>query len=280
MSLVRKDAGRRDVLAVRVAAGHVRAFGEPFETGSLSFVGGAPFLSRYFLGGEDTIRGYGAAEVAPRLPVAQFVTQSEIVAMTVGGRALDVVSPRDANRGTIAPGPIRKLTYDRLPGATGLTSVGGDTQVLLNAEYRVALAGPLSVAAFADVGSAFNARPLEDLTTSVTYSGIPVLSYVVVNPRGQFATPEEIAAATTPETPGGAIVPPGFRAVQFLGDREVRTDYRLSWAADGFRENLRSTVGAELRVTLPVVNLPVRLILGYNPHEGRPVYRFAFGRTF
>jgi hypothetical protein len=42
----------------------------------------------------------------------------------------------------------------------------------------------------------------------------------------------------------------------------------------------RSTVVAELRVQLPVVNVPLRLIFGYNPSEGKPVFRFAFGRTF
>jgi outer membrane protein insertion porin family len=114
----------------------------------------------------------------------------------------------------------------------------------------------------------------------VTQLGLPLSSYVVLNPRGQLATPDEIADATTPEVPGSSPYPPGFRAAQFVGDREVHTDYRLSWAADGFRENLRSTLGAELRLQLPVVQLPVRLIFGYNPHEGQPVFRFAIGRTF
>jgi hypothetical protein len=103
---------------------------------------------------------------------------------------------------------------------------------------------------------------------------------VAVDPLGRIATPAEIAARTTPETPAGTSYPPGFRPVQFLADREVATTYRLSWAADGFRQNLRSTVGGEVRVHLPVVNLPVRVIIGYNPEEGRPVFRFAIGRTF
>ncbi len=276
MRLIRDD----DVFAVRFSAGHIRSFGSPFVTNSLSYVDGTPFLSRYFLGGQDTIRGYDAGEIAPVVPVEQFVTQSDVTAENPSGRTLTVLKPRDSNRRTIAPGAIRTFTFDDRAGGKGVTSIGGDTQMLMNVEYRVALLGPVSIAAFADVGSAFNARRLADQSTRTALDDIPLTNLVVVNPYGQLATPDEIRDATTPETPPGTVVPPGFRLARFVGDLDSRTDYRLSLAADGFRQNLRSTFGTEFRVQLPVVNVPVRVIVGYKQHEGKPFFEFAFGRTF
>ncbi|MCV5133060.1 BamA/TamA family outer membrane protein, partial [Escherichia coli] len=40
--------------------------------------------------------------------------------------------------------------------------VGADTQLLGNFEYRIPLFGPVSLAAFADIGSAFNLRKGRD----------------------------------------------------------------------------------------------------------------------
>jgi outer membrane protein insertion porin family len=54
-------------------------------------------------------------------------------------------------------------------------------------------------------------------------------------------------------------------------------------------EDLRSSLGLEFRVQMPVINVPFRLIMAYNPNADNPaniyiqkkaVIRFSVGRTF
>ena len=50
-----------------------------------------------------------------------------------------------------------------------LRFIGGDTQLLGNFEYRVPIFGPVSLAAFADIGSAFNLSTKSDQTFSTQF---------------------------------------------------------------------------------------------------------------
>jgi len=114
---------------------------------------------------------------------------------------------------------------------------------------------------------------------------------VTLNPRGQLATPDEIRDATTPETPPGQL-PPGFRAAVLRGLRQDTTVYRLSEDTSSLTSNYRYSLGAELRVQVPVVNVPFRLIFAYNPNartniepgqvflEKKTNFFFSIGRTF
>jgi outer membrane protein insertion porin family len=274
VSLFRKEGERRDVFAMRLVAGHVRSYGEPFATNSLSFVGGTPYGSRYFLGGEDTIRGFEVRAIAPIARAEQYLTQSGVYATTDAGRAVRV-----------APGAIRKFTHEDLLVGETLVAVGADTQLLANFEYRIPIAGPVTFTAFADVGSAFNLGRLDDQFTTAAYASSTLSPLVAITPRGRLATAEQIRDATTPETPEGAL-PAGFRAARFFGDQEVTTAYRFSTGADGFRDGLRYSIGGELRVMIPVVNVPFRIIFAHNPNarlglgEERNVVKFGIGKTF
>jgi outer membrane protein insertion porin family len=64
--------------------------------------------------------------------------------------------------------------------------VGGDTQLLFNAEYRVPIIWRLSSAAFFDIGSSFNSRSLvkESFQTATTVrpTGTPVIVLTVLKP--------------------------------------------------------------------------------------------------
>jgi len=114
---------------------------------------------------------------------------------------------------------------------------------------------------------------------------------VTLNPRGQVATPDEIRDATTPETPPGQL-PPGFHTAVLRGQRQDTTVYRLSEDLDSSITNYRYSLGGELRVQVPVVNVPFRLIFAYNPNarttivpgqvfiEERTNFFFSIGRTF
>jgi outer membrane protein insertion porin family len=82
----------------------------------------------------------------------------------------------------------------------------------------------------------------------------------------------------------------GFNRVFMFGDSQ-RFDIVRSSATNKWRlkEDLRSSLGLEFRVQMPVINVPFRLIMAYNPYSDNPtniyvqkktVLRFSVGRTF
>ena len=89
-------------------------------------------------------------------------------------------------------------------------------------------------------------------------------------------------------------MPPGFQTVFLRGQAQTNTAVRLSQSAFSNFGDFRSSLGGELRIQLPVVNVPFRLIYAYNPearnglnskvplffNEQRSVFRFSIGRTF
>src|SRR5262249_50137662 len=151
----------------------------------------------------------------------------------------------------------------------------------------------------------FNTASLNDqsLVSSPIFRGLNqdpnltalgVESTVILNPRGRIATPEEISSARTPESDGN-LLPKGFRLVSLQGNFISTSLVRLSNDIDGVRENFRASLGGELRVQVPVVGLPVRLISAYNPNarttldrsdlrrfflERKTTFSFSIGRTF
>jgi len=169
--------------------------------------------------------------------------------------------------------------------------LGGDSQLLFNLEYRIPIIGPVAVVPFFDVGSAFNLTSLEDqFITSDFVAGSTLNggSAVILDPRGEIATPREIARARTPETPPGAL-PPGFKTVFIKGDQSTTQTIQLSNVNGSFLDNYRYSMGAEIRVQVPVINVPFRLIFALNPNartdnpfilERKRAIRFSVGRTF
>lgn len=295
VKFISKDDEKPDVFGFRVLAGHIRSFGDPLDTNSLSFVNGSPIFSRYFLGGEDTIRGYNVRSISPVARLERFVSTQEVFATNaIGTDTLLVRRPARSNRRTITPGVLRRFTLDqtKINAIDQFTPIGADTQLLANFEYRVPIVGPVSLAGFFDVGTAFNISSLEDQVSQTEFVPSILTPFgVTLNPRGQLATPTEISDATTPETPAGQL-PPGFRSAIVRGLRKDITVYRLSEDTSSLTSNYRYSLGAELRVQVPVVNVPFRLIYAYNPNartdiepgqvflEKRSNFFFSIGRTF
>ena len=153
--LENKDNGSKEpmVIAFRIRASHIRAFGEPFSQQALSTVRGVPVFRRFFLGGETEVRGYDVNSIAPLARVNRFVISD----------------------GNAMPFP-----------STEVRPIGGDTQVVFNAEYRVPIIWRLSSAAFVDIGASFNARSLVkesfETMTTVQSTGEPVTVVTVLKP--------------------------------------------------------------------------------------------------
>src|SRR5262249_34395761 len=150
-------------------AEHVISFGTEVGADSLAFVGGIPIFTRFFLGGEDSIRGFNIRSLSPIALVEQFVTSQNVQAFKLGSgntNPLPILKGPRRIRG-IAQSVIDQFTYTNKfqPSVTGqpeYTPIGADTQLLYNLEYRIPIAGPLSVAAFIDAGTAFNTAQLKD----------------------------------------------------------------------------------------------------------------------
>jgi outer membrane protein insertion porin family len=135
--------------------------------------------------------------------------------------------PTNPRRGTYTvPIPIRRIVFP-----------GGDTSMVGNVEYRIPIVGPVTLAAFADVGMNFilrdsqlriNNQQLADLNTQPF--GCPSLDSVFNCSGGQFLSFD----AKLKAAPGTNFVP-------------------------------RLSSGLEVQVILPVVNAPLRVYWAYNP---------------
>ncbi len=226
---------KRNAIGIRTQFVHVAGYGglQP------------PIFDRTFLGGEDTIRGFDFFSISPMAMVTEGTT-IKVPLRTEGG--LPVIDP--------TTGEI--LTTDRTTYASFITPVGGDTQVLMNLEYRVPIFSVLTIAPFADIGK----------------------NWILRKSSLQVANPEST----------------NFYVLDNNVFRHMRQGDAVPLVAGS--ERFRSSVGLEFQVVLPMLNAPFRVILSYNPsrfnstitrpeggtdffyRENSHDFRFTVGRTF
>lgn len=322
----RKKSKNPEVFAFRVQAGTIGAFAisdNIRNANSLAFVGGIPRYERYYLGSENDIRGYTSRAIGPIAPFDSYVTTRNVVVAT---NAVGTPTPFTDILNPVILDEIAALGL--LTGPDGPNSallaknfqfIGGDTQLLGNFEYRVPLFGPATLAVFADVGSVFNIRKtgtqrinsefLEDdrflgagtvsqlvlRNNPEINAGLPALLY---HNSGRLVGAEDLRnlchAANIPGCPFFAL-PPGVTALHIRGEAQQNSLLRVDEAAFGKIGDFKSSVGLELRVQVPIVNVPFRLIYYYNPNGKfgvteelpgiflpgkRNGFRFTVGRTF
>jgi len=300
---------------------------------SLAFVDGVPIYERFFLGDEFTIRGYNVRSISPVTPLDTYITSRNVVLATNPTGTPTVVPGLPATLANIGvfTGPTGS-NIAQLPRA--YTATGGDTQILGNFEYRIPVFGStVSAALFVDVGSAFNLRSKTEqgysseflpdqpflqtvgfvscarlpggaaavsLTTlaacnnfsnlALTAGGGLVARDVRLITRGEF----DDALRLGPVDPLTGL-PFGLQQVYLRGDAQTNTVVRLNESLFAKFSDIRSSLGAELRFQIPILNVPFRLIYAYNPNarkdqvingfpfffnEKKTVFRFSVGRTF
>lgn len=338
----RKRSDHPEVFGFRIIAGTVGSFATSAkvrDSNSLAFVDGVPIFERYFLGDEFTIRGYNVRSISPIAPLDKFVTSRNVVLATNALGTPEPVPGLDQSQAAIGlftgPGGNNSVQLPRF-----FTSVGADTQILANLEYRIPLIGnTVGLAAFADIGSAFNLRTKSDQLFSsnfldddpflrtvglircpraVSTGGVAVVnlsSLAGCNANTQLAmiptlagpalvirdnrlvTTDELTNAINPDTAidPSTLLPFGFQPVFLRGQAQINTSVRLSQSLFSKLGDYRSSLGMEVRVQVPVINVPFRLIFAYNPNarkdqvidgfpfffnEKKRVIRFSVGRTF
>ena len=328
----RKKSERPEVFGFRIIAGTVGSFAisnKVRDANSLAFVGGVPIFERFFLGDEFTIRGYNVRSISPISPVDTFITsQGVVVAENASGNPIEIESLQSAAALGLFTGTSGS-NVAALPRS--FTSVGGDTQILGNFEYRIPVIGnTVSLAAFADIGSAFNLRSKSDQQFSSNFlDDQPFLGTVGFQQCPRFAGPVAISLSTLAlcnnpnlaaspflglvardnrivsvaeleDAQNGDInpitlLPRGFQTVFLRGEAQTNSIVKLSESLFSGLGDYRSSLGMEVRVQVPVINVPFRLIFAYNPNarpnqfidgfpfffnEKKRVIRFSVGRTF
>ena len=139
--------------------------------------------------------------------------------------------------------------------------VGGNKSLLFNAEYIITIAGPVRLVLFADAGQ-------------VRDVGEP------------FSFKEPITQVVNPAAP---LLSDPFATTTLL---DPSVPVQLSQTVTiGYRDAFKTSVGAEIRFFMPVLNVPFRLIFAANPSRGGILdnsfqaqkafsFRFAVGTTF
>jgi len=120
-------------------------------------------------------------------------------------------------------------------------------------------------------------------------------SFGLVARDNRIVTEAELQAARRLDVDPTTGLPPGFQPVFLRGEAQTNSVVRLSESLFSKFGDYRSSLGMEVRVQVPVINVPFRLIFAYNPNarkdqfidgfpfffnEKKKVIRFSVGRTF
>ena len=287
---------------------------------SISFIGGVPAYERFFLGSENDIRGYDSRSIGPVAPFDTYVTtRNVVVANNSSGTA-------DTNTGLNSRDSDEIATIGQLTGSSGANPalfsknyrfIGGDSELLGNFEYRIPLFGPATLAAFADVGTVFNLRKtgtqtinsefLADDTflgasrlTALGLINTPVLESSfgsLLYYRGRVMTKTDYINEFCRGNRYGCptALSPQVQQLFLRGDVQQNSLLKVNDSSFGQLKDFKASVGLELRVQVPIVNVPFRLIYYYNPNARlgytaelpgiylpgkRSGFKFTVGRTF
>ena len=206
----------RNTLAVRAQLGYIEGFGGEV----------APPNNRFYAGGEMEMRGF---DVRGATPYGYVPTRVNFQLTNPDGTCVprDPTNPED-NQCIQVPLPIY-----------GVASIGGDTNLTTNVEYRIPVVGPFTFSLFDDFG----------IDAAVNHSQLK-------------QSPEGFASLTAP-----LYGCPVYNNGSCQGG--------IPGADVGFKENIRPisgtnfvprmSTGAELGAFMPILNAPVRIYYAYNP---------------
>jgi outer membrane protein insertion porin family len=123
-----------NTLGIHLQASYISGFGGKV----------APPYERFYMGGENDLRGFDIRTVSPYV----FVTSVQNITLTNPDGTQVPLDPSNPRRGPVSiPLPVTSVTFP-----------GGDTSFLSNVEYRIRVVGPVTLAPFADFGMNFALR--------------------------------------------------------------------------------------------------------------------------
>ena len=212
MKGLRVNREGHNVLGYRVQVSHVAGFGGEV----------APPQNRVYGGGESDVRGFDVRSASPYV----FIPNRLLFNLTNPDGSTVPRDPTNTSLGSVQiPLPVYRLV-----------TIGGDTSLTSNVEYRIPIVNQVTFAFFTDFGLTFNAQS----------------SQLRQNPAGQ--------ALITSPLYGCATVINGA----CNGGQASSFPYFLK-TVPGTNYVPRMSNGAELQVILPIVNAPFRIFYAYNP---------------
>ena len=213
--LLPSDNGH-NVLGIRAQLGYVQGFGGDV----------APPNNRFYAGGENELRGF---DVRGATPYGYVPSRINFQLTNPDGSCVprDPTNPED-NQCIQVPLPVY-----------GVASIGGDTNLNSNLEYRIPIVGTLMFSIFDDFGI--------DVATN----------------RGQLKqSPEGFAALTAPlygcPVYNNGSCQGGIPGSQVHFQQNIRPISGTNFVP-------RMSLGGELAIIMPIVNAPFRLYYAYNP---------------
>jgi outer membrane protein insertion porin family len=218
----------------------------------------APPYSRYYMGGEDDIRGFDILSISP---IAYIPTTTAVRVLNADG----------TQRYQKVAGGVIPVTQ-QVP-AYQLIVPGGDTAVVFNYEYRIPIIGPVTLAPFVDAGVNRLSLPSQ---LGLNPGRVDQLNALF--PQADFSRRALIAPDTQKPRVSTGIELQVLMPV-------VNAPFRLYWAYNP------STVNTNLQAPLAIDRsfLPndasyqaaVRQLGQVFPYdERRSTFRFSVGRTF
>jgi outer membrane protein insertion porin family len=206
----------RNILALRAQLGYVQGI-----SGAV-----APPQNRFYSGGESDVRGF---DIRGATPYGYVPTRVNFQLTNPDGTCVprDPTNPQD-NQCINVPLPIY-----------GIASIGGDSNLTTNIEYRIPIVGPLTFSLFDDFGLDVAAN------------------------RGQLAqSPQGFASLLAPLY-GCQSVSSGTCLSDIHGsDVGFQRDIR---PVAGTNLVPRMSTGGEVSILMPIINAPFRLFYAINP---------------
>ena len=205
-----------NVLAVRAQLQYVQGYGGDV----------APPNNRFYSGGEADLRGF---DIRGATPYGYVPTRVNFQLTNPDGSCV----PRDPNN------PEDNQCIEVPLPIYGIASVGGDTNLTTNIEYRIPVVGPFTFSFFDDFGinTATNKGQLEQSPEGFASLTAPLYGCPVFN-----------NGSCQGGIPGTQV---GFQ-------KDIRP-------VSGTNFVPRMSTGAELGVIMPIINAPFRLYYAYNP---------------
>lgn len=185
----------------------------------------APPFQRFYMGGENDIRGFDIRSVSP----VAFLPSSNVITLTNPDGTPVLKNPSNPRQGNwTVPIPVDQIVFP-----------GGDLSVWTNLEYRITIAGPVAVAPFIDSG----------------------IDPVIRRSQLQIATAQYDQVVGTPF--GCATLDPGYNCAGGTVLNPTPSKYLQVLSATNWKP--RVSTGLELQMFLPVINAPFRIYWAYNP---------------
>lgn len=194
----------------------------------------APPFERFYLGGDQDLRGFDIRSVSP---VAFVSTTSFVPLLNPDGSAVPI-NPNNPRAGVITvPIPVRTIIFP-----------GGDTSLVSNLEYRIPIVGPVNLAPFLDTGMNFAVRNSQ---LSISNTALSVLTST-----GFGCSSLGFDPVSTNNFCINNFGPGTNNPVQFQKQLQM---------VPGTNYVPRMSTGLEVQVMMPVINAPFRVYWAYNP---------------